>query len=223
MHLLGLHGKLHSGKDSTYELMKQEGERVGLRVERIAFADYLKVSGALALGGLGEDPSDLSPEGRTRLIEAANDFKEQGAICVISHRKDGSTFGAHIDGRKFWQIYGTEAHREALEAPDFWIETLLKGRSFERLENDYEGVDILVVTDVRFDNEAKALRNLDQDKVTIARVRRGPDKEVTHISEAGVSHDLIDYEIDNSGDLEDLSDQVSILLSVLLLKESDDV
>lgn len=223
MHLIGLHGRLHSGKDTTFDFLKEEGERLGLVVQRIAFADYLKVSGAVALGGLGEDPKDLSPEGRQRLVEAANDFKEEGSISVISHRRDGSTFGTIIDGRTFWQVYGTESHRQALDSPDFWIDMLLKrATSIDDLARVYPEVDVLVITDVRFDNEAKAIKRLDRarssnepdprGRVTIVKVDRGDTSEVTHASEAGISDDLVDYVIDNSGDLDTLRQEARALL-----------
>lgn len=222
MHVLGLTGAMMAGKDTTFRILKEEAESVGLRVERIAFADYLKISGAVVLGGLGEDPRDLSPEGRQRLVEAANDFKENGCIVVLNHRRNGTTFGAQIDGRKFWQIYGTEAHREALDEPNFWIEILLKSaKTVDDLAVGYPEVDVLVITDVRFENEALAIKDLDLPKTTIARVRRETalTPAMDHPSEAGISDHLVDHEVDNTGSLEDLKDQVSILLSVILFKE----
>lgn len=72
-----------------------------------------------------------------------------------------------------------------------------------------------IVTDVRYDNEAAMVRNFGGFVVRVVR----PDNvglqgaEAAHASEAGVSDDLVDFTIPNSGSLEDLHRRALDLLA----------
>ena len=74
-------------------------------------------------------------------------------------------------------------------------------------EDRWKGV---VVTDVRFDNEAKAIRDLGGKIVRIT--RPGLESDDTHRSEAGVSDDLIDVEIINDRSVEYLKLSTRLLI-----------
>ena len=101
--------------------------------------------------------------------------------------------------RNMLQKLGTEACREIF-GQDVWIKSLVKKLS------DYDTFDI-VVTDVRFENEAAMVR--ERGGVVIHVIS---DRETTletstqaHASEAGVALHDEDYQIFNNGTLADLS------------------
>jgi hypothetical protein len=107
--------------------------------------------------------------------------------------------------RQMLQSMGTEWGRDSIH-PEIWIRSamyratphLAVGRS-------------VVVTDVRFDNEAQAIIDAGGEvwKVTRAGWRCLDASTATHQSEAGVSEHLIARTIDNSGSLDDLRSQLS--------------
>jgi hypothetical protein len=69
----------------------------------------------------------------------------------------------------------------------------------------------VVITDVRFDNEAQAIVNAGGEVWRVERPgwRCLADDAATHQSEAGVSDHLITRIIDNSGSLDDLRAELS--------------
>src|SRR5947209_843937 len=97
MLIIGLKGRLRSGKDTAFDYLSEK--HAGARFRRVAFADKLKLSGICALG--------FEPTNVEEAVEAANILKEHGTVTTEC---DGEKFT--ITGRKFWQLYGTEAHRD---------------------------------------------------------------------------------------------------------------
>lgn len=104
--------------------------------------------------------------------------------------------------RRLLQTIGTEWGRDTIH-PDIWI--LATFRRIDASESLWS-----VITDVRFDNEAEAIRSrggyvwsVDRPRpATLSRV------EATHSSEAGVSPNLIDDQIANTGSIDDLEQAV---------------
>lgn len=113
--------------------------------------------------------------------------------------------------RQILQWWGTEAIRMgAYDAA--WIDAV---------EHDINtsGADVAIVSDARFDNEVSQLvkdYRLQSNVITV-RVHRGnKEKVATHVSEAGISNNLVDYEISNDGSIQDLADKLNDLLFVNL-------
>jgi hypothetical protein len=106
--------------------------------------------------------------------------------------------------RQMLQSLGTEWGRESVH-PEIWIKIamcratphLAVGRS-------------VVITDVRFDNEAQAVVNAGGEVWRVVRPGWRCLDETTagHKSEVGVSEHLITRTIDNSGSLDDLRSQL---------------
>lgn len=110
--------------------------------------------------------------------------------------------------RKAMQIVGTDMIREHF-GPDVWHRLLI---------NEWVnlGCPPTVVSDVRFDNEAQALRAAGGIVVRIVRPGEGLVGEAAqHISELGVSNHLVDFEIVNSGSRADLYVQLHKLMDFL--------
>jgi len=99
------------------------------------------------------------------------------------------------DVRRLLQRLGTEAGRDILGV-NIWVDT-----AFARVDNDK-----VVVTDVRFPNEADGIRQRGGEVVRIERPGVGPRNN--HPSETS----LLDYEFDvtiyNDGTIEDLHRKV---------------
>lgn len=172
--LIGLHGKKSAGKDTVYERASRILADV-LPVERASFADLLYRSAAASL--------DVTVE---ELQEWKND---SGVFVAVGSRfEDGSFFVAHKRTvREFLQAYGTEAHREVF-GPDFWV---------ENVDLSHEG-RVVFVTDVRFANEALAVREAGGTVVHVlgpAEVEQAGDG---HASETVLPSVLIDMTLTNS-------------------------
>jgi hypothetical protein len=101
--------------------------------------------------------------------------------------------------RQMLQTLGTEWGRGAVH-PEIWIRIAME-RAAQHLS--FNGV---VITDVRFDNEAQAIVDAGGEvwRVTRPGWRCLAEEAAAHQSEAGVSEYLIARTIDNSGTLDDL-------------------
>ncbi len=99
--------------------------------------------------------------------------------------------------RQIFQMEGTEAGRNVFGG-DLWI------KRFMLSYNLLKGTDDIVVPDVRFDNEASAIRSLGGIVIEIRRGVAGlTGASGAHVSESGLSLPA-DHVIDNNGTLEDL-------------------
>jgi len=107
--------------------------------------------------------------------------------------------------RQMLQSLGTEWGRDLIHQ-EIWIRITL-----ERMQDDLAAGRGVVITDVRFDNEAAAIVAAGGEvwKVTRPGWRCLSDDAATHSSEDGVSDHLITRIIDNSGSLDDLKLQLT--------------
>lgn len=107
-------------------------------------------------------------------------------------------------GRQVLQLVGTEIGRQL--TPRFWIESL-KHRNHEMVG--------LIITDVRFDNEASTIKDCDG---IILKINR-PSLEVnidTHTSEMPIDDKYVDYQINNDCSLEDYEHRVDTWITNIL-------
>lgn len=114
--------------------------------------------------------------------------------------------------REMLQKLGTEACRNVF-GENIWIDSMMKALSSERLSTRH-----IVITDVRFDNEAEAIRKLGGVILHIRSNRKSSLSEAAqlHTSEAGVSWGLLtDYSLYNTGTLEELPAQVAFVINQL--------
>jgi len=107
--------------------------------------------------------------------------------------------------RQMLQSLGTEWGRDTIH-PEIWIRIAMK-RAIPHL---FVGRSV-VVTDVRFDNEAKAITDAGGEVWRVVRPgwRCLEESTAAHQSEAGVSEHLIARTIDNSGSLDDLRHELN--------------
>ena len=144
---------------------------------RVAFADPVREM-ALAIDPLV--PIEYSHT--VRLSQAVRDRGWEGAKKIV-------------EVRQLLQVIGTDAVRDML-GKDTWIDI-----AFDKIDRADSPV---VVTDVRFENEAQALREIGGQICMIT--RPGAHCERDHRSESLTIEP--DFNIDNSGTLDDLRDLV---------------
>lgn len=111
--------------------------------------------------------------------------------------------------RDVFQRLGTEAMRGTF-GDDFWV------RRWEKEFARYPTTNV-VVTDVRFDNEAERIRSHGGVIVHIEREVAGlSGSEGQHASEQGIHWTEDDWVLDNNGTLPELKAQVELMLAELV-------
>lgn len=172
------------GKDTAAQVLLDE-----FSFQRIAFADPIK-GALLALDPLVPGPEDgeylrLSEHTQARSWSEIKDLPEV---------------------RRLMQSLGTEVGRNLFDA-DLWVKLAER-----KLESTLSVGDV-VVTDVRFPNEARLIRGYGGMLVRLERPEFGPVNE--HVSDRASERWTYDHKIDNDGDIESLHTQIRQLIATL--------
>lgn len=215
MNLIGINGFKTSGKDTTFKIVKNlYGD--GSEVQRIAFADKLKIMAAKALGFDRPD---------AELIALMDECKDDWIInvCRAGESVTDSPIGARVDvvwhyltGREYLQNFGLKA-REVF-GDTFWIDQILPSKATSypafsaavEVAEMYPDAELVCVTDVRFPNEAERIRYLGGKVWEVLRPGLESDG---HITEVPLPPDLIDWQIINDGDFDTLEMRVDEALT----------
>ncbi|CCQ44302.1 putative deoxynucleotide monophosphate kinase [Pseudarthrobacter siccitolerans] len=179
--LIGLIGKKRTGKDTfAAVLVEKHG------YERVALADPLREA-ALALDPIvGTFP--LNSEGLTRVRE----WRLSDVIAELGWEQ-AKDYVPEV--RRTLQRLGTESIRSLDD--QFWIRT-----AFARIDSLREAGTPVVVTDVRYPNEADAIRKAGGYLARI--VRDLPDDGDAHASERALDDYRENLRIPNNGSRSDL-------------------
>lgn len=210
--LLGLAGQIGSGKDTVYERAAALAPELGISsVERVSFADKLKLAAARALGvdtavleTLKRDENSFVELSTLVTVPASEETKEEFAGADTEQRR----VRKRITIRKYLQLFGTEVGRETF-GDSFWVDQALPA------DLDHTG-RLICVTDVRFPNEAARVLELGG---IVVRVLNGPLLEPEHASEQILEDEFISYTFDNSvrdDDFANLDGQVRDTLEMLV-------
>lgn len=179
MELIGLSGYARSGKDEAAKVLVDKYE-----FTRVAFADKLRevlyalnpVITIKPYHNWGVDP----PNGYTRVF-----LKEVIDVYGWDSYKE-TEFGDEI--RRLLQRLGTEAGKELL-GDSIWVDAALTGHPADAK---------IVVTDVRFPNEAERIKSLGG---IVVRVNRpGVKAANAHSSEVALDDWAFDYTLENNVD-----------------------
>lgn len=195
--LLGINGKKRSGKDTV-------GKFTGFN--KFGFADKLKElaleSNPIVYVGQEYQGAMIPPslnEVRLRDIWKRTGWEEAKETEAV---------------RKYLQNLGVGARRVFGE--QFWINQLFGKLS--DLYGEYTGdlnkeafASNIVITDVRFPNEAQAIK--DYNGYIIQVIRPETEVEDNHESEILLPDSMVDYQIMNVTSLEDLNDHVQEILA----------
>lgn len=195
--VVGFSGKAGSGKDTFYSLVREEYRRAtgwSLTVptlERDFFAFPIKAAYSAMF--------DIPMEELDR-----EDFKKQ---------INGFTGATH---RKELQLLGTEFYRDRTGNPDIWIQLLIS-RINNRIDSRYlrETIPVAMITDVRFENEAKFIK---EHGILIRIIRPGVGEvdNPSHPSEVGFQTP-VDVEVDNCGTITELREVASEFVTEVLM------
>ena len=201
MRLLGITGRAKSGKDTVGEYLQKAHQ-----YKQYAFADPIKKA-AHEMFGIP--------------LEA---FYDQSLKEIIIPE-----WG--FTPRKILQLLGTEAGREIFDN-DMWVK---RGEiEWNNLKKEYSNIITtqeitlhtkmafeapiripsgLVITDIRFENEAAMIRR--RGGKVLHMYRDDLEEIETHVSEAGIKMHDDDYIIDNNGSLADLVNIVDNMIEIL--------
>jgi Deoxynucleotide monophosphate kinase len=190
--VFGMSGRKRSGKDTSGERLVNEHGFV-----RIAFADSLKEA-CIAIFGFSREQV------------YGDDFKE-----VIDEYWEYSP-------REVLQKVGTELFREVIPqdnvlpkiGKDIWVRTVER----KILNLAKQGHRRFVITDVRFPNELAFLKDSEFNAFSIKVIRQSvmteTDPSQLHASEALIDGFNCDFEIENSGTVEDLFTGIDQIVSM---------
>lgn len=209
MNIIAMNGYKRSGKGETANAV--EGLVDGL-VKQVGFADKLKILGARSLGFV-----DRTDQECIDLMDIAKDH------WLIDVTREGSVDPffptmpmANITGRQYLQWMGTEARK--IFGSDFWVDQVLPtpaGSIYDpgALDDMHPSTDWLLITDLRFENEAQ--RVLDLGGV-VWRIHHPATESDGHDSEQTLPDSLVTWEIHNDGTLVDLADKADEALAETL-------
>ncbi len=201
--LVGITGYKRSGKGEVANALSDSYPGV---VYQIGFADKMKRLAAEALG-LEGDPREL-----IAMMDEAKLPLDGGGWLLHADKTAYRQFHV-VSGRQYLQNLGSKA-RDLL-GEDIWVNQVLPepGLTHETetaaLRSMYPHVDVVVFTDLRFENEAARIEDLGG---VIWEVHRPGVESDGHASEQKLHPDFIDWVIPNTGTLGDLGEQVELAI-----------
>lgn len=231
MRLIGVKGYKGSGKDTVYKFVNEL--LPDKTVQRAAFADKVKIISAKALGFDRDDDELLAlmdsfkqsalisvdytdPEQSLTYERLMVDGKEAPVARIPIRERTQHD----LTGREYLEFFGDRCR--GVFGENFWVDQVLpkpsthpssgvrQASGAQRLETQYPGVDVLVITDARYENELVRIAELGGEVWQIE--GRGEPSEAP--TERPVPRELIDIGIDNDGTLDDLRERVAEALNV---------
>ena len=237
--LIGISGKMGSGKDTAGIIMQYLSSRnnlTGSQKEYLKdlkylshilgkkgkykikkYADKLKDIACLLIGCTREQLEDREFKEKPLGPEWMKWFTEDG----LAPKDNNAGVGEVLTPRKLLQLLGTECGRDIIH-PNIWVNALFA--DFENNKSEWlSGLNSKwIITDVRFPNEAQAIKDrggivirVNRDKET-ALMHKGihiPKHLLSkeHPSETALDDYEFDHVIDNNGSIEDLVERVKQL------------
>ena len=154
-------------------------------------AEYPRLIGLAGIKGVGKTTFAFQVGGD--VISLATPIKKMLEVIVpklfIYEEKESSIpgFPEGVNARRLMQTLGTDWGRNIY--PDIWLNFVEE----KIVETQAKSSQRIIIDDIRFKNEAEMIR---RNNGEIWRLKRaGVRTEDNHISEAGISDDLIDKEI----------------------------
>jgi hypothetical protein len=210
--IIGISGYAGSGKDTVGEIIRQMDSSWVIK----KWAGKLKTIASI-LTGL---PVHLFEDG-----EAKNTYLGSEWSTLRHNPLNSITPFENIDFvemmsvRELLQRLGTDAIRNGLH-PNAWVNALMCDYRSEKFSG-YIGdtrqdkdASKWIITDTRFPNEAKAIK--DRGGFVIRVDRPGLEPINSHPSETALDKWDFDYRIDNSGTIEDLNVKVGVMIKTLI-------
>ncbi len=115
--------------------------------------------------------------------------------------------------RQILQWLGTDILRNHINQ-DFFVMNM-------KQRIDASKAEYIVISDCRFDNEAEFIRSLGGKVVKIERINAKTTEHSGHITEKGISPELIDAIIENNGSIEEFQNRVKFVVKNYLFNEAN--
>lgn len=183
MEIIGMSGKMASGKDYTTDLIikKLEEEQPGVRVERTTYATALRRE-------IDTLATILSSGVAPRVVANSNGVSVEEILHLLSLLEEDSdylageftSFKRTPKAREILQYWGTEVRRK--QDPSYWVK-----RTQETVRALEGKVDYVFVTDVRFPNEVTGVTDLGG---RVIRLTAPESLRIKRLEERGVKLDL---------------------------------
>jgi hypothetical protein len=204
--IIGISGKMGSGKDTFGQMLQDELPSYTLK----SFAFKLKQVASIISGIPIENFED--PEFKMGYMTSEWDT----SILKDSPSKYLKTETTQMTVREFLQKLGTDGLKHNLHS-SVWINALFSDYKKEKSEDFFPN---WIITDVRFPDEADAVKKKGGILIRIERsnIKQGSSK--THVSETAMDH-YSDYDIivHNEGDLESLKKRAKEVAEVIEKEE----
>lgn len=207
--LIGLSGKIQSGKDTVFDIINK---KEGFIFENKKFADKIKDIVCILIGCTREQLEDHNF--KSTPLGKEWDSLPSYRWAFPNHQYD--TKHTTMTPRLMLQLIGTECGRDIIH-PNIWVNALFSEYKRHHMEGIYPD---WIVTDVRFINEIAAIRERGGIVIRIDRPCGLCDdmdfngcstchSTTSHLSETCLdNYNEFDYRIINDGSLEDLQSSV---------------
>jgi len=169
--IVGISGKIGSGKDQLGQYLV---DQIGSGSIALAFADPIK---RIACDYMGVDP-DIAWGTQEQKQETLTDWLWSDIPRHLPNWSDDKEDRMTV--RELLQWIGTELFRRHM-ASDFWVRATLN-----RIRNEFACFNHHIITDVRFPNEARAIKEVGGIVVRVWRTKSAIDN---HLSETAFDSD----------------------------------
>lgn len=196
VNLIGISGKMGSGKDTAAQLIKR------------ILSNKELTNGTIA--HLVKNPKTVKDDSGWQIKKFSTKLKEVVSVLTGApiEKLDDQTFKKYMIGeswdmtfRELMQKIGTEAMRDNI-SQDIWINSLFDSIDEYKTYGEFRK---WIITDVRFKNEAAAIKD---KKGILLRIENNSADKSTHSSETELDNFPFDYTIDNNGTLEELAVEI---------------
>jgi len=202
--IIGLSGYSSVGKDTVGKMICESDHIWEIK----KFAGKLKIIASLLTGIPVQDFEDQEFK-KTNLgsdWDVVNVYKK---FLPVGSRTIEETHQMSV--REFLQLLGTDAMRDHLH-PNVWVNALFADYKPEKMSE--RSPSNWVITDVRFPNEAQAIKN--RGGIIIRVDRPGYIPINNHPSETALDDWNFDYKILNASDIESLQLTIDVVLKQIL-------
>lgn len=230
MRVIAINGRKRSGKDTITDYLVTNYDKT----ERVQFARLLKELFLSSFNKIHAQKTLMYED-----IDGATDFDREEIIdnelmCpedvfvdfiynlsnLVNNKYNGlvefDNIKAIIQANELIKEYKEFSVRQYLEFLGTEIAKVLDDRIWAKLtilETINKDVDLVVISDLRFEEEYWELRNNKDIELLTIKVERNDNKDTaTHSSDIGLPNHLMDYIIKNDGSVVDLYNKIELIL-----------